>query len=156
MRGMRKRGFTLVELVTVVAIIGISSAIFFSVFLLNWTALDGDIERTNLWQDANEIIDRISLDVRIATAIDVSADGKTLTLTQGGGDVVYSFTSDGRCLYTSDATTEVLSEDVNYDGSLFEENEAHTSVTVTLDLQKDVLGRNVEVATSTEVYSRNI
>jgi len=88
--------------------------------------------------------------------VEVSSDGKVLTLTREGNNVVYSFTDEGRCIVTSATGTQTLSDVINYDTSYFSLNDADDFVEINLDLQKMVVGRLIEVTTGTKIYCRNI
>ena len=155
---MHKRGMTLVEIVTVIAVIGVGIGIFYTTFLQNWWAFDDQLTRINLWQDANEITRLFTDDARasrqlaVATTTDVST--ATLTLPDGSS-VVYSMRANGIFEITRAGATAILSQNVDFNNSSFEQ--VGNSLRLVLTLNDDILfGRRVAVTTSTQAFSRCI
>src|SRR5277367_2658279 len=67
-----KKGFTLAEMVVVLAVIGIFISFFYTLFFLNWGACEQLIARADLGQDMDATIDQIELDGRLAHDIVVT------------------------------------------------------------------------------------
>lgn len=152
---MHRRGFTLVEMVTAVAVVGIGIGIFYTVFLQNWWAFDDQFSRINLWQDANEIARLITDDVRASSrlAVTTNEDVKTATLIlPDGSSIVYSMNREEVLQRTKGGTTSILSQNVDFQESSF--IAAQNSLKLTLTLWDTVFGRRVEVSTSTQVFPR--
>ena len=154
-----RRSFTLIEMITVLAIIGISGALFYSVFFLNWSGLYNEISRVNLWQDANSIIDDLSLSGRLAKSAVVSSDKKTLTLKfPDSTQAVYSIINGspyGSLQETKGSVTKTFSENIDYTNSSFDVTTSLYSFIVNLDLKDRVFNRNIDVKTSVEICFRN-
>lgn len=151
-----KKSFTLTEIVTVLVVIGIGLSLFYSVFLLNWSSLDREVARINLWQDANKVIDRISFEGRVARNISF-INSKSVTfsfLEVATAPVTYTITPGGEFQRSQGVATSTLSQNIDYANSLFEVTTGG-SLEVTLTLQEDVFGKRIEVKTYTEILPRN-
>lgn len=111
---MRNKGFTLVEVVTVVVIIGITIGFFYTTFLQNWWALENEDTQRNLWQEMNSITESITVDARQANNVIVAPGGMQATLTfpatMGLAPVVYTIA--GATPATLQRGATVLSQDV--------------------------------------------
>ena len=151
------RAFTLIEIITVVAIIGITSALFYVTFLLNWAGFYNQISRVNLWQDANDIIDDVSSYGKVARSAVVSSNHKVLTLNlPDGTSVVYSIVNGspyGQLQRVKGGTTKIFSNNIVYTNSSF--NATTYSFIINLALEDKVFNRNIDVKTSTEICFRN-
>lgn len=149
------QGFSLVELLTSIVIIGVLIAIFYSVFILNWKTMEDYSVRSELWQDMDVIIDQVTLDARESAQINVSADQKNVSLLNRQSVVIatYAFTAGGMCQATRSGVTTTLSNSLDYALSTFRKN--GESLVVNVVLTGDVLGRGVTIDASTEIYPRN-
>ncbi|OPX30935.1 MAG: hypothetical protein B1H08_00190 [Candidatus Omnitrophica bacterium 4484_171] len=151
------KAFTLIEIITVVAIIGITSALFYVTFLLNWAGFYNQISRVNLWQDANDIIDDVSSCGKLARSAAVSSNHKVLTLNlPDGTSSVYSIISGspyGWLQKAAGGTTKILSKNIGYTDSSFDATTY--SFIINLALKDKVFNRNIDVKTSTEICFRN-
>jgi len=151
----RKVGFTLVELIAVLAIIGTGASLFFSTFLLNWEYFEKEVVRVNLQQEATEILAKLCSEVRFAQSVDISADSKTLTISYPtGNSIVYTFTSSGQLQRTEGTTTTIVCEDIDYNNSSFTQGDSN-SLIINLKLIEDVFGESVNIVVSTQLFPRN-
>lgn len=156
---MRKSSFTLVELVTVVAVIGIGSALFYLIFILNWSSFDNLIARVDLRQEANQIIEKISFEGRWAERKNIPHDKTLVLFFPDGTSTTYTFTSEGELQRLRGTTITILSRNVDFSNSSFEDEVGGVEVNsfiVNLVLEEDVFGRRIEVRSSTEIYLRNL
>jgi len=145
----RTSGFTLVELITVIAILGIGMGLFYSIFYLNWTSFEKQLTLNDLVQEADRIMERISFEVKGAYQIDVS-DDKTVSLTYANGAIVsYTINDQGQILRNN----QILSEYINSNSSSFAE--VSNSLVVELLLEDDVLGQVVQLPVETQIFKRN-
>lgn len=142
-------GFTLVELVTVLVIVGISLGLFYSLFYLNWTSLQRQLALNDLVAEAARIIERISFDTKMAVQIDLP-DNKTAQLTyQDGSSNTYSLVDSGQIQRNG----QIISEYINFDESSFEMEDQ--SLIVSLLLEDDILSQVVQLPVETEAFCRN-
>lgn len=153
--GRSVRGFSLVELLTSIVIVGVLISVFYSVFILNWKAMEDYSVRSGLWQDMDVIIDQITLDARESAQINVSADQKDVSMLNRQSAVIaaYAFTAGGMCQVTRSGVTTTLTNSLDYALSTFRKN--GESLVVNVVLSGDVLGREVSIDASTEIYPRN-
>ncbi len=151
----RTAGFTLVEMITVLAIFGIGSALFYATFMNNWRVLDDQLVRVNLWQDANSIVGSVSGNGRGTRTMSVFEDSvsKTVNLElYDSSSIVYTMTSNGRLEMTKGGATVLLTDRVDFSHSSFESFQ--NSLKFTLTLQDESFGRIILVETSTQVFPR--
>ena len=150
-----KRGLTLIEIVTVLAVIGIGIGLFYSIFYLNWSSFEKQLALVDLGQEADRIMETISLDGRLVTDIQVSENNKivTLILRDLEGDVVdiitYTITGQGQIRRND----QILSKNIGFDDSFFRRQ--GSSLVVELLLRDDVFGQGVELPVQTQIFPRN-
>lgn len=77
---MQRRAFTLVELVTVVLIVGIGMVIGYELLLGHWTAYEQQMIALNLQQDADRVLERLSADTRAANGFAIAPNAKQVVL----------------------------------------------------------------------------
>lgn len=157
--GRQQQGFTLVEIMVVVLVAAILSGVVFTVFVTNWDALQDRIARTDMWHEANEIIETMTNDGRFAKAVGVQTDGE-------GNQVVdfldiadqllvtYKITPDGRFLMERGGKTKTLSTQIDSTRSGF--NREGPGMRVNLALREELLRRKITINTATEIFPRNI
>lgn len=159
------KGFTLVEIVTVLVIIGIGMTLFYSVFFLNWFAVNSYIARADLWQEMDAAIDQISLDARLANDIVLTQSGtqknvnflETDPVTRSSKNLSeYLLDSSGKLQVRRGTATlpSLISDHVNFAKSSFT-LPSFRDLKVDLTLNDDVLGKTIEINSSTEIYRRN-
>ncbi len=153
-----KKGFSLVEIVTVVAILGISIGIFYTVFFMNWESFESFIARADLSQELDEMVDKVVYDGRFAKQVNVNQssnikqaafidpDGKLLGVytIKDTGEFVISRT--GQNDYTASTRVDFTNSNFNRQGKSF---------LLTLALKDQVLGHPVTLSSATEIYPRN-
>lgn len=150
-----KRGFSLIEIVTVLAVMGIGMGLFYSIFYLNWSSFEKQLALANLGQEADRIMETISLDGRLVTEIHVAENNKTVTLTLRDleGEIVdtiiYTITGGGQI----QRNDQVLSENIEFSDSIF--RRVGSSLVVELLLRDDVFGQNVQLPVQTQIFPRN-
>lgn len=150
-----KRGFTLVEIITVLAIIGVGIGLFYSVFLLNWFSYDREIVFTNLWTEMSEIIQRISFDARFANNMNLVNDKEVIFSFFENSSVTYTMTPAGILQRVDDGgISTILSQNLLYSNSSFVIEGGYLKMNLTL-VDKTFRG-DVVVKTSTKVCPRNI
>ena len=155
MKMKMKKGFTLIEIVTVLAIISIGIGLFYSIFYLNWSSFEKQIALVDLGQEADRIMETISLDGRVVTEIHVEADNKTATLTLRDleGNIVdtitYAITGRGQI----QRNDQILSENIQFADSFFRRE--GNSLVVELLLIDDVFGQSVQLPVQTQIFPRN-
>ncbi len=159
MRFENKKGLTLTEIITVVAVIGVASLFVHAVFIQNWSYYTDRIARADMWSDANRIVESMTDNGRQAAQIDVSAksdDEQTATMIAVDGSVIgiYRMTNNGRFeVEREDGLIKMLSENIDYENTEFmKDGEA---LLIDLALADTVFARRVNFVTSTEIYPRN-
>jgi len=148
------QGFTLIEIITVVAIIGIGAGLFYSLFLMGWSAFDSELTRVNLWQELTEIIQQVSFDARAAQSMNF-VDDKEITFSFfDGNSTTYKITLDGEFQQIRGGNTTVFSYNVAYNNSSF--GRVGDSLKMNLTLVERTLRGEVVARTSTKICPRNI
>lgn len=151
-------GFTLIETVTVLAIMAVLSAVFYLVFMTNAVAFDDRLARANMWQQANEIMETLTADGRLSQDITVVVNGdgsQSAQLVDGLSQplATYTITVDGRLTQLKNGVTKVLSDKINVAQSNFVEQ--GEGLRFQLAMQEPLFRRVANIQTSTEVYPRN-
>ncbi len=153
-----KKGFTLTEIVVVVLIFGVSVGLFNTIFINNWSAYEDRIARANLWNQANQFFEDLSLEARNSKTIEVTttATNKSIILTNAGDDPIvttFTLTDTGTLSRLKSATTKTFSTQAVFLKSAFTKNTKNLNVD--LQLSDTVLGRAIHINASTEVLLRN-
>ncbi len=152
------RAFSLIEVMTVLVILAIMLAIFHTVFITNWMAVQDRIIRADLWMDANRIVDLITEDVRVSDRFEISPDGQEVKTFNLGDDpdvpsAVYVIRESVLEFRRAPAAVfSVLSRNVG-PGSIIDEQGG--VLEIRLVLREDLFGRMVTVSTATHIYPRN-
>lgn len=152
-----KRGFTIVEIITVLAIIGIGMGLFYSVFFVNWSSFEKQLTLIDLQMEADNIIEMLSFDAKFARQFTVT-NGKQIDFSfcdpTNNTPLTYALTTPGEIQKTQGSTTQVISEYIDYNNSSFTRTGDYLQVD--LRLRDDVLGREVELDISTQISPRNL
>ncbi|MCA9394383.1 MAG: prepilin-type N-terminal cleavage/methylation domain-containing protein [Candidatus Omnitrophica bacterium] len=155
-------GFTLTEMLAVVLMISVMGGVIFAVFVTNWEALEDQIVRSDLWHEANEIVDAVTADGRAAKSIQVEASNaqgdNTAVFTGINGEVfaTYRITLDGRLLVERAAGSRTISDKVDAANSAFvRDDDTGRGLRLMLTLTDDLLRRSVSINTATEIFPRN-
>lgn len=153
-----RTAFSLMEIVTVLVIVGVSIPLFYTVFVTNWLAFQDRIIRADLWMDADMIIDAIAKDLRSAKSFDVSSDNgdQVLTITDlNGASTVYAMRASGIFEYQRPASPgfSVLSRHIFMPNSFMQKS--GDTLQVNLVLEDNLFFRDIRIETSTEIYPRN-
>jgi len=162
-RGQRlffnRRGLTLIEILTAAAILAASFALFYNVFIINWTALEGYIVRNQLWQEAATVIRLMSADGRGAKAIDIveiTSSRKAVRFIDKTSTPIalYEIFPNGN-LQRSDGggNTTLMSDNVFFGSSSFVKN--GQALEIILSLRAPVLIKTVQISTVNEIFPRN-
>lgn len=148
-----KQGFTLVELITVLAIIGIGMALFYSTLFVNWVSLEKQLSLIDLQMEADKIIEMLSFDGKFAQQF--TATGSQVTFSYpSSSPITYTITSAGELEKTDASGTSVISEYIDNTNSSFVQ--AGNSLQVNLTLNDFVLGKRVELEVFTQICPRNL
>lgn len=153
-----RRGFSLMEIITVLVIIGVSISIFYAVFITNWLAFQERLIRADLWMDADAIIDALSEDIRSAKSFNISSDTGDQVLTiidLNDASTVYALRASGIFEYQRPASPglSVLSRHILMPDSFMQRSD--DALQVNLVLEDNLFFRDIRIETSTEIYPRN-
>ncbi len=160
---MNRKAFTLVELITVVVIIGIGIGFFYATFLNNWRALEDQDAQRNLWQDMNLISETITADARRANAVLVAANGLSaqFIFPASSGLVNVTYSINGlNLLKIQGASNVILSRNVELDppapapDSLFVGTSNALRLDLTLSDSQNIFGPAVRVTSSIFISPR--
>jgi len=160
----KHQGVTFVEILVVLVMLSVLIGVFYTFFFSNWKAYEERIARADMWQQADETVESISQLARQATSFTVSetTDEKTILINNDfnvDAEAIYKIKKNGAMEYFNNAAGSgvptVLAENINFDLSTFERTVDNAGLLVKLVLEENVLGRVVDITTSTEVYLRN-
>jgi prepilin-type N-terminal cleavage/methylation domain-containing protein len=157
-RCFQNKGMSLIEIVTVVAILGICIGFFYVVFFLNWQAFDSSIARADFGQELNQMVDGITQDGRQAVQINVVATStaKTATFldTTGAVSAVYTINSAGEFIVNHGAGDEIITKNIDFNNSNFSNGGSSNYIEANLTLTDNILGLPLTERSSVEVYTR--
>ncbi len=156
----RREAFTLVELLTVIVILGVMIVTFHLVFVTNWVTSLDRVTRATLWQESNAAMESLTRDGRQSRQMDVAEDAdagtKTAVILDAQSQLVATYVMDNQGkLQRSDVAgnLSILSDHVDFANSKFEK--MGRTLRVNLALKDDVFSRVIHVSTSTEIFPRN-
>jgi len=157
---MNKKGFTLVETITVLAIVGIFIAFFYTLYFLNWQACDQFIAYADFGQDMDQIIDQIGQDGRNATTIKITINSPTTQQvecldTNGNPISTYTMTNTGVFTITNAQNNQnIITQKLDFANSAFVMD--GNAIQVKLRLADQIFGHTVFLNSETEIYPRNL
>ena len=156
-RGMlkNKKGFSLLEVMTTVMILGISVGLFYTTFYYNWLTMDTYATRSNLMQEMDQILDFVTDKVRQAQSVSIPiTDPKTVNLTPSSLGS-FSYTANGLFTFQpAGGTAQNLSYSVDPSNTIFTKG-ASGDLTVQLTLKQPTSGKNAILSSTVQVYPRN-
>lgn len=157
-----KNAFTLIELMTSIMILGISIVLFNTIFVSSWISFEERVLRSKLWQETNDIIERITYDARDAYSVELveDEDSSLIKLYDKDSTLISSYliNSQGTVQISKSEEDEqytIISESIDFLDSDFNVEAGATTLYVKLTLQDYVFTRLIEVETSTEIFLRN-
>ncbi len=157
---MKNKGVSLTEVLVVLVIVGVASAMVHTVFITNFSAFNQRIAKADLWQEGNRIVSRISEDVRGSNGfeLNISETLKSLVVLDGLGApfVTYNLSDAGQMdRVTTDGIVEVLSSSLNFDNSDLIDVDTQSALRMELLLRRPIFTGPVDVVVTSEVYPRN-
>lgn len=150
---------TLVETLTAMAILSVALIFFQAVLKTSWFAYQDRIARANLWQEANEVAEKVTDDGRMARQIDIATatDGTQSAQFIDRDDVVfvtYLITPDGKLqVDRGGGNVDVLTTHVDDLESFFQKD--GKALMINLALQDATFSRMAKIETILEVFPRN-
>ncbi len=156
---MKKKSFTLIEILTTLIIIGIVGTMLFSIIFLGWVSFESEIARINLWEEANQIIDSFSINAHASASEIYSSPKKDHFFDKvifnflDGNFITYEVTSKGEFKVSKGISPQILSQNLVYEKSGFLKKP--NSLVLKLTLEDKVFGKKIKVETSTEIFPRN-
>lgn len=162
-----KKGISLVEIVTVIAILGVSIGLFYTVFVINWKAFEQFIAQANLSQDMNAIVEKISADGRFAKDIQYLDNGTikqvTFTYPDTTPPTTYRVTSSGSFVVFKNGKTTILSNLVDFSKTAFARRDSNGNIignnrfmSMDITMTDNVLGLVLTLRSITDIYTRNL
>jgi prepilin-type N-terminal cleavage/methylation domain-containing protein/uncharacterized repeat protein (TIGR01451 family) len=152
-----KSAFTLVEIITSLAIIGVFMAFFYSLYVLNWQACQQIIFGADMGQDMEEIVDQIGGDARNSQAINLVSPQEVVFTEPTGGSVTYTISvlDNGRnqISVTRVGVTDVLSQSLTAASTFSMDG---SNIVVNMVMQESNLGQPVTLVSQTEFFPRNL
>lgn len=79
---MSKKGFTLIEMIIAIALLGIIMAAVSVIFTVSIKNYRNNIQKSSFQKDINFVIDNISKDIKLATSVPTEYDPPTYTLSE--------------------------------------------------------------------------
>jgi prepilin-type N-terminal cleavage/methylation domain-containing protein len=144
-----KRSFTLVELVTVLAIIGVSMGLFYSVFFLNWVSFIKETVLNDLVLEMDRVLETLSLDVKMAERLEVLDNNNFILTLPNNHRIEYRLLPEG----IIQRNGQNLAEFLNPEHSFFQV--MGRSLVVELLFEDDVLGQRIQLPARTQIFLRN-
>lgn len=151
-----RRGVTLVELMTVMAILAVSVGMFYTVWFSNWRTFDHHTAVADLWSDANEIAEQMSMDGRAASQITVAVGQKSVDFVNALGNTyaTYQITAAGDFTITRGAAVTTVTDRIDFANSNFIQQGSALQTDLIL-VDEEVLGDDVSINAQMEVFPRN-
>ncbi len=152
---INKRGFTLLEILVVIAMLGVVSGVIYTVWYTNWISSEDRISRASMWEEANIIIETLTADVRYSKDIIITGGNKIASINNSLGVLVatYTITAGGKFQLTKGGVTQDLSSHINVSRSSF--TSQGRGLRLQLGLDYPLYNRILTIDTATEVFPRN-
>lgn len=155
------QAFSLVELLVVVVVLSILTAVTSGLLKNGWRALDDSMIRSQLQIEANLIAERLTADSLGADRAQLSDDRRELTLFESGGGLRarYEILSNAGAeatlgvIYPDFDEARILSGHVRLDDSIFELDGRY--LRLNLVLARNTFNREVSLVSSVEALLRN-
>ena len=157
-RRKKEKGFTLIEMLTTTAVVGVVIGIFYGVFILNWEAFENYVARADLGQEMDSIVDQVASDGRFARQSNLTTSPSTKQVTfihpdDGSVIAIYTMKDTGEFIVNRGRNNVVISTRLDFTNSNFSEGGKH--VVLKLVLTDSIFGRLINLSSETEIYSRN-
>ena len=150
-------GFTLTEILVVIVLFGVGIGLFNTIFINNWNAYEDRIKRANLWTEANQFFEQMSIEGRNAKLISVTitANAKIADFTNAASDAITSFiiTNTGELRRVKNAETKIFGTHADFAQSYFTEN--GKDLAVELRLEEIALTHTIHITAAIQVLARN-
>lgn len=137
------RGYTLIEMMVVVAIVGVISLVGGNLFLRTYQFLSQTDARTDVQRELRVTLDNMNRDIRRASAATISVDqtagqppySRIAFQTADGHAVTYA-QSGHSLIQTVDNATTVLTKNLQYIAFTYAQTDVNTVLSISLTLQK--------------------
>lgn len=152
----KRAGFTFVEVITVLLIIGIGISLFYNILYINWNSFEKQLSLIDLQMESDMLLENIAFDGKFSRLFTVAADRKSVMFTfPGGATVTYAFASTGNITRADSAsgTVSTLAHNIDYTNSSFASLGNYFNTT--LVAVGDALGRRVDLSVVTQIMPRN-
>jgi len=162
-RIINKNGFSIVEIITVLAIIGVFIAFFYTLLFLNWEACNRFLAQADFGQDMDTAIDAIANDARLSKDFNISNTASSVQVVFNDVNEnpisTYVMYSNGEMTETRPGLSSViLTENLNYANSNFVSsaiNPGNLVVNISMIDQNQLFGHPIILNSQTELYPRN-
>jgi len=149
-----KKGFTLFEVMVVLAVMAISMALFYSTLMINWTGFEKTLSHMELQLDADTVSEMMSFDSRYAKSFAVGTTQKAITLVfPDNSTVIYRLLSSGVIERQRDYSVTSVSTYLKYADS-FIRAEGNT-INYSFVFHDFIFGQEVQLLSETKVNPRN-
>lgn len=155
----KSKGFTLTEVLVTLIIFGIGMAMFNTIFVTNWVAYEDRIKRADLWGEINQVFEQMTFDGRNSRqfAVTNNAASKSVAFTNAVDNTITTYTiqNDGTITRTSGTDTRMISSHAVFGDSNFASSADNKGLKADLTLSDNVIVRNINVRSTTEIALRN-
>ena len=150
-----RRGFTLWEVMVVLAIMAIGMGIFYTTLMINWTSFEKNLSYMELQLDADIVLEMMSADVRYAKGFVVGITQKDMTLTfPDNSTAIYQLLPDGRIEKQRGAASTTISAYLKYNESFIRRD--GNNIEYDFVFHDFIFGQEVQLRDGSQVYPRNL